>query len=93
MFDRVTCKTCKAGVSTTEKIVDLHKGFEMSCPWQELEFLGQWVTTRAVALIRTKLHVVHEWETPLVLRASGRFRVSPILPGSFFPAMQALWPH
>ena len=31
---------------------------------QELEFLGQWVTTRGVTLVKGKLNVVHEWENP-----------------------------
>ena len=31
---------------------------------QELEFLGQWVTTKGFALVKGKLNAVREWETP-----------------------------
>ena len=31
---------------------------------QELEFLGQWITTRGVAPMKGKLNPVREWETP-----------------------------
>ena len=31
---------------------------------RELEFLGQWITTRGVTPVKGKLNVVREWETP-----------------------------
>ena len=31
---------------------------------QELESLGQWITTRGVAPVKSKLNAVRAWETP-----------------------------
>ena len=34
----------------------------------ELEFLGQWITTKGIAPVQTKVKAVHEWETPTSIK-------------------------
>ena len=60
---------------------------------QDLEFLGQWVTNRGVALVKGKLNVVREWETPTNVKDIRSFWVLQIIIASLFPIMQALQPH
>ena len=64
--------------------------FEVSHPHADLEFLGQWVTTREVAFVRAKLHAIYEWENPTNIKDIQSFLGFANYYVGLFPAMRTL---
>ena len=67
IFSRITKEHCKDLRLVFQKLTEQHvyaKASKCLIHVQELEFLGQWITTRGVAPVKGKLNVVRAWETP-----------------------------
>ena len=67
IFSRTTEEHCKHLRLVFQKLTEQHiyaKASKCLIHVRELEFLGQWITTRGVAPVKGKLNAVREWETP-----------------------------
>ena len=67
IFSRTTKEHYKHLRLVFQKLTEQHvyaKASKCLIHVRELEFLGQWITTRGVAPVKGKLNVVREWETP-----------------------------
>ena len=96
IFSRTTEEHCKHRRLVFQRLTDQHvyaKGSKCFIDVQELEFLGQWVTTRGVAPVKGKLNAVRELETPTSIKDIRPFLGFAIIIAGLFPIMLALQPH
>ena len=67
IFYRTTKEHCKHLRLVFQKLTEQYvyaKASKCLIHVRELEFFGQWITTRGVAPVKGKLNVVRAWETP-----------------------------
>ena len=67
IFSRTTEEHCKHLRLVFQQLTEQHvyaKASKCLIHVRELEFLGQWITTRGVAPVKGKLNAMREWETP-----------------------------
>ena len=67
IFSHTIEEHCKHLRLVFQKLTEQHvyaKASKCLIHVQELEFLGQWITTKGVAPTKGKLNAVREWETP-----------------------------
>ena len=96
IFSRTTEEHCKHLRLVFQKLTEQHvyaKASKCLIHVQELEVLGQWITTRGVAPVKGKLNAVCEWETPTSVKDIRSFWGLQIIIVGSFPVMQALQPH